>query len=408
MRIVKLLAENYKRLKAVSIESDRDTITISGANAQGKSSVLDAIWAALQNPGKDAVPKPIRDGADKARIVIELDGLTVERVITDSGTRLEVSNNSDHSTLRTPQAVLDALLGTNLDPLEFMHLSDKEQADVLLETCGLKDELEQLDAQRKTAYDERTFVNRKLKEVLAKMPAVAPKKAEKVNTMALVAELEAAERSGRANIAALLAVQTKQGLVDDFSARLQTAMEQLEDAEAALAATPAPIDAAPIRARLQNADAVNAAAAAYTQYTALSVERDDLQEKAESCTKSIADLDETKKLALANAHLAVDGLSVTDGVVELRGVPIKQASTSEQLRLCVAVAAATIPEDGIRVVRISNGSVLDSANMAVLEEMARDLNFQAWIEVVDESGKVGVVIEDGEVAVNNYEDGGQP
>jgi hypothetical protein len=46
--------------------------------------------------------------------------------------------------------------------------------------------------------------------------------------------------------------------------------------------------------------------------------------------------------------------------------------------------------------------VLDSAGMAVIEQMARELDFQAWIEVVDETGKVGVVIEDGQVAANNY------
>lgn len=402
MRIVKLLAENYKRLKAVSIDANRDTITISGANAQGKSSVLDAIWAALQNPGKDIVPKPIRDGEDKARIVIELDGLIVERVITESGTRLEVSNSTDHSVLRTPQAVLDKLLGSNLDPLVFMSLGDKAQADVLLEACGLKSELESLDAQRKQAYDERTFVNRRLKEVQARMPAVEPKKVEKVDTAALMAELTAVEQTERAHVGALELVKNRQSVVDTLTEQLQAAMERLVEAETALANAPAIVDAAPVREKLRNADTTNAAAAAYAEFTTLSAERKDLQAKSDACSKELAELDEAKQTALANAHLAVDGLGVNEGVVELNGVPIKQASTSEQLRLCVAVAAATIPKDGIRVIRISNGSVLDSAGMAVIEQMARELDFQAWIEVVDETGKVGVVIEDGQVAANNY------
>lgn len=402
MRIVKLLAENYKRLKAVSIDANRDTITISGANAQGKSSVLDAIWAALQNPGKDIVPKPIRDGEDKARIVIELDGLIVERVITESGTRLEVSNSTDHSVLRTPQAVLDKLLGSNLDPLVFMSLGDKAQADVLLEVCGLKSELESIDAQRKQAYDERTFINRRLKEVQARMPAAAPNKAEKVDTVALMAELTAAEQTEREHVGAQELVKNRQSVVDTLTEQLQTAMERLEEAETALANAPAIVDAAPVREKLRNADTTNAAAAAYAEFTTLSAERKDLQAKSDACSKELAELDEAKQTALANAHLAVDGLGVNEGVVELHGVPIKQASTSEQLRLCVAVAAATIPKDGIRVIRISNGSVLDSAGMAVIEQMARELDFQAWIEVVDETGKVGVVIEDGQVAANNY------
>ena len=47
MKIVSLEAENYKRLKAVEITPDGNMVVIGGRNAQGKSSVLDAIWAAL-------------------------------------------------------------------------------------------------------------------------------------------------------------------------------------------------------------------------------------------------------------------------------------------------------------------------------------------------------------------------
>jgi hypothetical protein len=223
-----------------------------------------------------------------------------------------------------------------------------------------------------------------------------------VDTVALMAELTAAEQTEREHVGAQELVKNRQSVVDTLTEQLQAAIERLEEAETALANAPAIVDAAPVREKLRNADTTNAAAAAYAEFTTLSAERKDLQAKSDACSKELAELDEAKQTALANAHLAVDGLGVNEGVVELHGVPIKQASTSEQLRLCVAVAAATIPKDGIRVIRISNGSVLDSAGMAVIEQMARELDFQAWIEVVDETGKVGVVIEDGQVAANNY------
>lgn len=61
-KLISLEAENFKRLKAVRIEPNGNGITvISGNNANGKSSVLDAIQAAIG--GKRATPeKPIRDG----------------------------------------------------------------------------------------------------------------------------------------------------------------------------------------------------------------------------------------------------------------------------------------------------------------------------------------------------------
>ena len=47
MKIISLHAENFKRLSAVDITPQGDLVVLSGANEQGKSSVLDAIMSAL-------------------------------------------------------------------------------------------------------------------------------------------------------------------------------------------------------------------------------------------------------------------------------------------------------------------------------------------------------------------------
>ena len=78
MKIVELQAENVKRLKAVEITPDGTMQVIGGRNAQGKSSVLDAIWLALGG-GKASkeTPLPIRDGEDKASVRLDLGDLVV-------------------------------------------------------------------------------------------------------------------------------------------------------------------------------------------------------------------------------------------------------------------------------------------------------------------------------------------
>ncbi len=43
MKIIKLQSENIKKLKAIEIKPDSNLIQITGANAQGKTSVLDSI-----------------------------------------------------------------------------------------------------------------------------------------------------------------------------------------------------------------------------------------------------------------------------------------------------------------------------------------------------------------------------
>ena len=53
----------------------------------------------------------------------------------------------------------------------------------------------------------------------------------------------------------------------------------------------------------------------------------------------------------------------------------------------------------LRVIIIVDGSLLDSENFKVIENMANDNDFQVWIEKVDDTGKIGIYIEDGEIKV---------
>ena len=66
-RIVRLQAQNVKKLKAIDItpKPGAPLVIVAGNNGEGKTSVLDAIMWALG--GADAVPKdPIRHGQTKA------------------------------------------------------------------------------------------------------------------------------------------------------------------------------------------------------------------------------------------------------------------------------------------------------------------------------------------------------
>ena len=49
-----------------------------------------------------------------------------------------------------------------------------------------------------------------------------------------------------------------------------------------------------------------------------------------------------------------------------------------------------------------DGALLDSKNLAIIDRMAGEHDFQIWLESVDETGEIGIVIEAGEVKKNNY------
>ena len=96
-----------------------------------------------------------------------------------------------------------------------------------------------------------------------------------------------------------------------------------------------------------------------------------------------------------HAEFPVDGLGFDESGVTYQGVPFKQASSAEQLRVSLAMAIALNPK--LRVIRIADGSLLDSDNLALIEAAAKESDYQVWIEMVGDGNGRGIVIEDGEV-----------
>ena len=122
----------------------------------------------------------------------------------------------------------------------------------------------------------------------------------------------------------------------------------------------------------------------------------DLRAKFTELTKSIDDVDARKAALLAGVTFPVAGLSVDGDAVTFNGIPLEQASSAEQLRVGLAVAAALNPK--LRIVLVRDGSLLDAASLAIVAEWADANKMQVWLErVADPKDGVGVVIEDGMV-----------
>ena len=105
--------------------------------------------------------------------------------------------------------------------------------------------------------------------------------------------------------------------------------------------------------------------------------------------------EEHKRAAIAAAKFPVEGLSLGEEEVLIDGLPFDQAHTSKKIRTSMAIAMAANPE--VRVIRIVNGSMLDSKSMKIVAEMAGAGDYQVWIERVSDGDGVGIIIEDGMV-----------
>ena len=406
-KIVKLVGENFKRVKAVCLEVEgQSVIKITGKNRQGKSSIIDMIWWVLSNPGKKVFPEPIRMGEKKAVGEIVLDnGITCKRVATDKTDRLEVVS-AEGATFASPQAMLDKWLGYALDPKDFMALGEKEQVRRLLVAFGLGDEMARLDGEYRILFDERTFQNRQIKSLEAQVGAgmiASTRNVKRVDVSLL--ENKISEVSGRNN--KIISAQNETALLQknidaasEEMIRLAEKIEQWQKSIDALAATAKeePADMASLMQEVSHAREQNALADKAEAQTELVRKLTTSKENSAIMSEQLEGILSEKKELVKAIDFPFAGMAVDDELgITLNGVPIRQASDSEQLCMCLAIAAHTIPDEGIRVIRVSNGSLLDDDSLRVLNGVAESLNVQIWIEMVAEEGLTGFVIEDGQV-----------
>lgn len=400
-RVRALKVENFMRLRTLEIGFDGHTMTLSGRNEQGKSTVLNSIvWALGGGAAGKKFPNPIHNGETKAVVEVTLDDFVVTRTasVDRKTSTLTVTSRDGSQKFASPQKLLDALIGKlSFDPLEFSRMNAKDQLEVLLDCVDLGFNLQELEADRKEAFEERTFVNREVKALDAQVqgidaPAEAP---ELVDVSVLMQELGAAQRAHSYADEAMRSVSAWEIKLAEVQQNLEIARK---DSINALAAKDKHRDPDDIQEQIAGSTEANKAGELIRQKAIFSDQLKVKTEEAEALTNKIKALDKKKSDALAKAEMPIDGLGIDENGVTFQGQPLTQASSAGLTKVSVAMAISLNPN--LRLAYIRDGSLLDSENMKIIQDMAEACDFMVLIEVVDESGEVGIVIEDGMVATD--------
>lgn len=408
LRLIELQAENFKRLKAVRIRPSKNVTPIVGANGAGKTSVLDAIAAALGG-ASECPDKPIRAGEERAQSVVDLGDLKVRRRWTPTGSTLEVFR-ANGTKVSSAQKELDSLMGNlSFDPLEFSRLKPMEQAALLAKIAGI--DLAKMARERKEVYDERTVVNRQKKVAEAILETTPPVDAPDAETSVteMLAKLKAAQDVNAAadeEVAKGKRIKAAVDVADRELGRLQmeclNADKKLKDYQHALkecedkAASMERHDIAPIQAELAALEQTNAKVRAKKARDEKVAEVKQCDEKSYAITKQIDSIDLVCREAVRRAKLPIDGLELSFEGVRVNGIPFADCSGSEKLRTSVAIGLALNPK--LKLMLIRDGSLLDAGGMKLLAEIAEKNDAQVLIERVSDGDEIGVQIVDGEVA----------
>jgi len=398
--IVGFHASNIKRIRAVRIELDKKTgsVILTGANSAGKSSVLDAIAMALR--GKNAVPqKPLRSGKAKAYVVLETEDLVVTRRFTEIDSYLEVCNREGAKYGRG-QEMLDKLVAVvGFDPLAFSLKDSKAQAKELLSICPTALDLDDNANRALGAEERRRDLNRDLKRLQAQLDGM-PRPAdgtpeEGVSVADLMNESSRLLKMQVSRDRCVAQITASAAELAEIEKRADWLRATIEKMTRLLSDSPdVSVRIAEIESQLKTAEVTNAAVRAASVRKATAATVAVARRAAAEAEIAVQRIRDERTAALTTAKFPVPGLTIgDDGGVIFNGIPLEQASTSEKIRIGVALACSANPT--LRVIFIRDASLLDKASMSQLEGLAQDNDLQIWMERVEDSSPAAIQIVDG-------------
>jgi len=408
-KITALEISNVQRISAVHIEPDGSMIVIGGENGEGKTSVLDSIEMALG--GKDSVSqRPLKDGEKKGYVILETESLVITRTFTEKSTNLVIKDKQNGLELKSPQSILNKLTGElTFDPLEFSRMKKKDRNETLINLSGL--DLTALDSEIEDLSNLRLIIGREEKSLSAKLAGM--QKVEEVPDEEIsVTEL--------ANLLAenneiITEYEKKKVYVEQLASAYTDTAKRAEELEAELAecisrrdelmkegkalkediASMQVPDVSAINSKMAKAEEINVKVRNNKDYD-LTAQR--AKEKATEYAGKTKEIDQKrmdKDLAIKNANMPIEGLSLGDDGVIFNGIPFDQCSGAEKLRISVAMGIALNPE--LKVLLIRDGSLLDQNSLGIVGHMANQNGMQVWLEKVSDGAECSVIIEDGKV-----------
>lgn len=417
VRIVQLQIDNVKKIRAVGLTPAATGLTsIGGNNAQGKTSVLDAIMGALLGD-KFKPSLPVRDGAQKGETKITLsNGFVVERNYSAKGGSYLTVTAPDGG--KHGQTILNeflAELALNLG--DFLKASDKQKSKILLQAVGV--DTQPYDEKIAAMMQERLLKGRERDNAkghyeslpyhedygteLADSTAIAAKLQQQMNHNSAVA---AAYQDARAARDAMTAeVEHRAGLekrLAELQAEIADSKIKIDDlaakAEAAIDAYKAmeKIDTEPTTAELKSVEATNAKVRDNQAKANAKRQHSILADEYTHMTREIEALrDELKGLLDANP-LPLDGLAIEEGELLYNGQRWDNMSGAERLQVATAVCHLINPRCGF--VLIDGLETMDALTLVKFDAWLQDRGLQAIGTRVSTGDECTIIITDGAIA----------
>lgn len=438
MKLLSYEAHNVMGVRDIKFDlRGRHLFLVGGKNEQGKSSSLKALLMTLCGKrGMDDYPEvALRDGEDKGHVTVYLSGEDSLHEEKGLAVQLFFRRKRDKSVMEEfhvidsageeapePRALLKRLYNLKaFDPLAFERLDKKAKRAMLLDLLGLDFKAE--DKEYNTVFTARRDAKRdeeSLFDELAKLPMPHVGLPEKeVDAAELLAELERRRAVNAKNADLVIHAENLSLEAGKKNSSLQQAQEELEAAKAKVkaakeahgiahkewAAAQGLADAVVNESLEEVSDKISTATET-NKKIAENQARVAHQAKLESKRTEIADkakrleaIIKAKEDAIAQAKWPLPNMGFDDEGVLLDGRPLEQASKKQRIITSAKIGMALNPT--LRLLVCEDGGDMDEDALAAFDELLRDNDFQAIVELVtrgaEDEARCAVVIKAGEV-----------
>jgi len=395
MKVESIKIKNFKAIASEDLKINGNNVYVLGKNGVGKSSFIDAIFKIIS--GKDLPSKLTKNEAMNGFVEIDLGKFKVKATFNEKNEKVSLSIESkDGALYKSPRTMLDESAGIiDFDLNSFFSLSPKKQVDFIKQLIGI--DFTDLDEDYKKYFDERTFTNRKVKELEAQQFFFDKNKIKPVDITEMQKKIQSAndsnnkikevtdriaEREKReSEIIAEIKKLNKQ--VSEIKDKNKQALEWLASNEEE--------DIKVIQTEFNQAIEDNKEIEKNIKGLKLSNKLADIMKIQEDLNINLQSIDETKRRIITEATMPVEGLSFDDNQLYYNELPFEksQINTAQQIIVGLQINLHLLKE--IKIARF-DGSLLDNENMALVEAWAKENGLQLFVEFVERNTE-GLVIE---------------
>lgn len=421
MKLLRIEIMNHKKVKAFSVDLNGENLALSGKTGAGKTTAISALWDIIK-----ATSDPLTHGAEKGRIYVALqDGkrrIFAERKFTNKTNQTIVFSINGADSRKISMSDFKSWFNSlGVNPHKIMDMKPLEQTQTLLNAVLLPKgvSLEGLDKQREEAADKRK-VKGQLLDIAKKSIGDEPEKVEPVDTKALIQQLNETNAynakidTAKAKSLAITAdIVHKVEEIESIKKEIQAMQRDLEDAETSLRELKEKKEkiadiwlknnpkksVSEIEDKINNAEKVNSKILLWEKWNNNKEAAKALEAEYKALDREVKKLDKMKKETVANAKWPIEGLSVENGNITYNGCLLSNCGHSEQMLICGALAAASIKEKELHVVRMDGIESMSPEDFKTLQKIFNDKDIQVLSSRVSrgdvEEGEI--VIEEGKI-----------